>query len=60
MKKTDLIDKLYEEFEEDKEVIKQNLLLVTNNIELKILDDDLEVKLNIVVKRRNKDEDIKQ
>lgn len=60
MKKSELIDKLYEEFEEDKEVIKQNLLLVTNNIELKILDDDLEVKLNITIKRRNEDENIKQ
>lgn len=54
MKKTDLIDKLYEEFEKDKETIKQNLLLASDNIELKILDDDLEVKLNITIKRREK------
>lgn len=54
MKKTDLIDKLYEEFEKDKETIKQNLLFASDNIELKILDDDLEVKLNITIKRREK------
>ncbi len=54
MKKTDLIDKLYEEFEKDKETIKQNLLLVTDDIELKVLDDNLEIKLNIMIKRREK------
>lgn len=47
MTKSELIDLLYEEFEKDKETIKQNLLLYTDNIILNVKDSYVTVTLNI-------------
>lgn len=47
MTKSELIDLLYEEFEKDKETIKQNLLLYTDNIILNVKDSCVTVTLNI-------------
>lgn len=47
MTKSELIDLLYEEFEKDKETIKQNLLLYTDNIILNVKNSCVTVTLNI-------------
>lgn len=47
MTKSELIDLLYEEFEKDKETIKQNLLLYTDNIILNVKNSCYTITLNI-------------
>lgn len=47
MTKSELIDLLYEEFEKDKETIKQNLLLYTDNIILNVKNNCYTITLNI-------------
>ena len=47
MTKSELIDLLYEEFKKDKETIKQNLLLYTDNIILNVKNSCYTITLNI-------------
>ena len=47
MTKSELIDLLYEEFEKDKDTIKQNLLLYTDNIILNVKNSCYTITLNI-------------
>lgn len=49
MTKSELIDLLYEEFEKDKETIKQNLLLYTDNIILNVKNSCYTITLNIKI-----------
>jgi len=55
--KEELIDRLFKEFDKDKEVIKKNLLSVMDNIILEARNDYEVVRLTISVeKRENKNE----
>lgn len=51
--KTELIDKLFDEFEKDKEVIKKNLLLAMDVIHLETEDEYNKIELNIKISRKD-------
>lgn len=54
--KKQLIDKLYDEFEKDKEVIKRNLLEVMDCIVLETRDKYGKIKMTIKYERKGENE----
>ena len=53
MKKTELIDKLFNEFDKDKKIIKKNLLQVMNTVILEAKDKEMSVTMTIHVSRKD-------
>ncbi len=60
MTKEELIDKLFNEFEKDKELIKKNLILALNNVCLECSDKNLKIKMNIKIEREKENENINE
>ena len=50
-----LINKLFNEFEHDKEIIKKNLLMAMNTILLETTNDYEKIKLQIKIERKEND-----
>ena len=53
MKKSELIDKLFNEFDKDKEIIKRNLLEVMNTVILEAKDKEMYISMTINVSRKD-------
>lgn len=53
MKKSELIDKLFNEFDKDKNVIKRNLVKVMNTVILEVKDKEMSVTMTINVSRKD-------
>ena len=53
MKKSELIDKLFNEFDKDKKVIKKNLLEVMNTVILEAKDKEMSISMVINVSRKD-------
>lgn len=49
MKKSELIDLLFEAFDKEKSTIKKNLMMYMNNIYLQVKDKDMKITLKIDV-----------
>lgn len=49
MKKSELIDLLFETFDKEKDVIKKNLMMYMNDIWLQVKDKDMTITLRIDV-----------
>lgn len=59
MTRKELIDKLIDEFEKDKEVIKQNMLLAMDTIYLETKDNFEKITLQIKIERIEDNENTK-
>lgn len=50
MKKSELIDLLFEEFDREKAVMKKNLMVYMNSVWLQVKDKDMKITLKVEVK----------
>ena len=55
MKKSELIDKLFNEFVEDKDLIKKNLMQVMDIVMLEAKNEDMSVLMTIKVSRKDEE-----
>ena len=51
MKKSELIDLLFETFDKEKVTIKKNLIMYMNNIWLQVKDKDMKITLKIDIEK---------
>ena len=49
MKKSELIDLLFEEFDKEKAVMKKNLMIAMNSVWLQVKDKDMKITIKVVV-----------
>ena len=49
MKKSELIDLLFEEFDREKAVMKKNLMIAMDNVWLQVKDKDMKITIKVVV-----------
>lgn len=58
--RSDLIDKIYNEFDKDREIIKQNLIMAMDSIYMTTKDEYNTIILEIRIERNNKNDSIVQ